>query len=201
MSDIQSVPLLDLKARYAPIRGEIRAAMDRVADAQYFIGSPEVEGLGARDRRLFAVPIRHRRLFGHRRPDRGLMAVEIKPGDEVITTPYTFFATGGCIARLGAVRSSWTSIRTPTTSTRRRSRRRSPRGPGPSCRCTSTGRWPTWTRSWTIARAHSLVVIEDAAQAIGAEVQRPPRRLASATSAASASSPRRTWAASATAAW
>ena len=45
MSDVQSVPLLDLKAQYAPIREEIRAAMDRVADAQYFIGGPEVEGL------------------------------------------------------------------------------------------------------------------------------------------------------------
>ena len=45
MTYTQPIPLLDLKAQYAPIREEIRAAFDRVADAQAFIGGPEVEGL------------------------------------------------------------------------------------------------------------------------------------------------------------
>jgi hypothetical protein len=52
----QPIPLLDLKAQYAPIREEIRAAMDRVADAQYFIGGPEVEGWKSESRSLFQAP-------------------------------------------------------------------------------------------------------------------------------------------------
>jgi dTDP-4-amino-4,6-dideoxygalactose transaminase len=99
----QPIPLLDLKAQYARIREEVRAAFDRVADAQFFIGGPEVEGL---EREIaeysqcqFGVGV----TSGTDALLVALMAIGIKPGDEVITTPYTFFATGGCIHRLGAV--------------------------------------------------------------------------------------------------
>ncbi len=103
MSYNQPIPLLDLKAQYAPIREEIRTAFDRVADAQYFIGGPEVEGLEKEiaeySQCQFAIGV----ASGTDALLAALMAIEIKPGDEVITTPYTFFATGGCIHRLGAV--------------------------------------------------------------------------------------------------
>jgi dTDP-4-amino-4,6-dideoxygalactose transaminase len=97
-----AVPLLDLKAQYATIRDEARAAVDRVIESQYFILGPEVEGLEQE------VAVYSQCNYGigvSSGTDAllvSLMAIDLKPGDEVITTPYTFFATGGSVARLGA---------------------------------------------------------------------------------------------------
>ena len=96
------VPLLDLQSQYAPIRAEIRAAMDRVCDAQHFILGPEVSALeeevgqfcGAR----YAVGVSS----GTDALLVALMAAGVGPGDEVITSSFTFFATAGVIVRLGA---------------------------------------------------------------------------------------------------
>ena len=96
------VPMLDLQAQYVHIREEVRAAIDRVCDAQQFILGAEVATLetelaaycGSR----FAVGLSS----GTDALLAALMATGVKPGDEVITTPYSFFATAGVIVRLGA---------------------------------------------------------------------------------------------------
>jgi dTDP-4-amino-4,6-dideoxygalactose transaminase len=96
------VPLLDLQAQYRPIRDEILAAMTRVADSQRFIMGPEIDAL---EQELAALlGIRHAITVssGTDALLLALMALDIKAGDEVITPTYSFFATAGCVSRLGA---------------------------------------------------------------------------------------------------
>jgi len=96
------VPLLDLKAQYATIRDEVKAAVDAVMESQYFILGPQVaafeEEIAAYTGARFAIGC----ASGTDAILLSLMALGVGPGDEVITTPFTFFATGGCISRLGA---------------------------------------------------------------------------------------------------
>jgi len=97
-----SVPLLDLQAQYGPLRDEILAAMTRVADSQRFIMGPEIDAL---EQELAAMlGIRHAIAVssGTDALLLALMALDIKAGDEVITPTYSFFATAGCVARVGA---------------------------------------------------------------------------------------------------
>jgi len=97
-----SVPLLDLKAQYATIRDDIAAALARVIDSQHFILGPEVEAL---EQEISAYSDVRHAIGVSSGTDAillALMALGIQPGDEIITTPYTFIATCSCIARLGA---------------------------------------------------------------------------------------------------
>jgi dTDP-4-amino-4,6-dideoxygalactose transaminase len=96
------VPLLDLQAQYQPIRDEILAAMTRVADSQRFIMGPEIDAL---EHELAAMlGIRHAIAVssGTDALLLALMALDVKAGDDVITPTYSFFATAGCVSRLGA---------------------------------------------------------------------------------------------------
>ena len=96
------VPLLDLKAQFEPIEDEVRAAIDGVLKSQRFILGPEVQGLETEIAEYCQCSSAVGVSSGTDALLIALMALGIKAGDEVITTPYTFFATAGSIARLGA---------------------------------------------------------------------------------------------------
>ena len=96
------VPLLDLKAQYESIRHEVDTAIARVIDSQHFILGPEVEAL---EQEIATYSGCHHAIGLSSGTDAilvALMALDIGPGDEVITSPNTFIATASCIARLGA---------------------------------------------------------------------------------------------------
>ena len=96
------IPLLDLTGQWADIREEALDAIRRVCDTQRFVLGPEVEAL---ERELAAlVGVRHAVgvSSGTDALLMALMALDVGPGDEVVTTTYSFFATAGSIVRLGA---------------------------------------------------------------------------------------------------
>ncbi len=164
-----SVPLLDLKAQYATIRDEVQAALDRVIETQHFILGPEVEALenevAAYSQCQFGIGVSS----GTDALLACLMAIGVKPGDEVVTTPYTFFATAGCVARLGA-KAVFVDIDPLTyninpagleAATTERTRAIIP--------VHLFGQMADMDPLMEIAGRHNLYVIEDAAQAIGSE--------------------------------
>ena len=164
-----TVPLLDLRSQYATIKEEIQEAINRVCDSQYFILGPEVqalvEDLATYCHTMFAVGVSS----GTDALIAALMAINIRPGDEVITTPYTFFATAGSIARLGA-KAIFVDIDAKTFNI----------DPAqieaeitPQTKAIIPvhlfGQCADMDPIMEMAERHNLYVIEDAAQAIGAE--------------------------------
>jgi dTDP-4-amino-4,6-dideoxygalactose transaminase len=97
-----TVPLLDLHAQYTPLRQTILDAVTRVCDSQRFIGGPEVEGLERELCDHLDAPHAIGLSSGTDAVLAALMALDIGPGDEVITPTYSFFATAGCVVRVGA---------------------------------------------------------------------------------------------------
>jgi len=163
------VPLLDLKAQYASIKPKIDAAIAEVLSTQLFINGPQVKECEA----AVAEYCRCKHGVGVSSGTDAilvaLMAEGVGPGDEVVTTPYTFFATAGCIARLGA-KPVFVDI-DPATYNINPALIEQKVGPRTKAIMPVHlfGQMADMDSIMEIARRHGLAVIEDAAQAIGAE--------------------------------
>jgi dTDP-4-amino-4,6-dideoxygalactose transaminase len=166
---VMQVKLLDLQAQYAPLREEIRRAMDEVCDAQALILGPFVErfekNLAAYCGVKHAVGV----TSGTDALLLSLMAIGIKPGDEVICPAFTFFATAGSVARLGA-KPVFVDIEPGSFNldpgTLKNAITKKTRAIMP---VHLFGQIAKMDAINEIATKHGLLVIEDAAQAIGAK--------------------------------
>ena len=96
------VPLLDLKAQYATIKDEVLTAVSEVLESQRCIGGPKVAELEGKIAAVSDCKFAVGTSSGTDAILNSLMSLDIGSGDEVITTPFTFFSTVGCIARTGA---------------------------------------------------------------------------------------------------
>lgn len=164
------VPLLDLKAQYATIRDEIEPVVKDVFESQYFILGPKVKEFEQEVANYCGADYATGCASGTDALLLALMALDIQPGNEVITSPYTFFATGGSIARLGA-KIVFCDIKPDTYNL----------DPGHLDYLITErtkaiipvhlyGLIAEMDRINEIAGEHSIPVVEDAAQAIGATV-------------------------------
>ncbi|HGE72424.1 TPA: transcriptional regulator, partial [Candidatus Poribacteria bacterium] len=97
-----AIPLVDLKAQYETIKDEINEAIKDVLDSQIFILGPKVKELEDKIAQYIGVKFGIGVSSGSDALLLALMAIDVGQGDEVITTPFTFFATAGSVSRLGA---------------------------------------------------------------------------------------------------
>ena len=173
-----AVPLLDLKAHHEPLHKEIMAALEQTFRSQAFILGPEVGKLEERVAAYCQVKYGIGVTSGTDALLIALMALGVGPGDEVITTPYSFFATAGAVARLGA-RPVLTDIDPRTFNldpdkldkvVTRKTKAIIP--------VHLYGQSADMAPIMDVAKRHNLSVIEDAAQAIGSEY-RDGRRVCS----------------------
>ena len=169
------VPFLDLKIQYAAIKGEIRRAIDEVCDTQQFILGPQVRRLEGEVARYCGASCAVGVSSGTDALLLALLALGIGPGDEVITTPYTFIATAGSIARSGArpvfvdIDPARLTIDPKLIADRITKQTRA------IMPVHLFGRCAEMEPICALAAQHQLAIIEDAAQAIGAEDERGRR--------------------------
>ena len=163
------IPILDLKSQYSTIKDEINAAISRVLESQQFILGKEVETLEyeladyCQCKYAFGVSSGTDALL------LSLMAIGIKPGDEIITTPYTFFSTSGSIVRVGGIPvyvdidPATYNIQADQIETKVTSRTKA------IIPVHLAGQTAIMDPIMDVANRYGLYVIEDACQAIGAD--------------------------------
>jgi dTDP-4-amino-4,6-dideoxygalactose transaminase len=168
-SEVSSVPLLDLKAQYATIKQAIEPVIKEVVESQYFILGPKVKEL---EEKIADYSHCKHAIGVSSGTDAlliALMALDLEPGDEVITTPFSFFATAGVIARLN-VKPVFVDIQEDTynldpekieTAITDKTKAIIP--------VHLFGQMADMDPIMEIANKNNLAVIEDAAQAIGSE--------------------------------
>jgi len=181
------VPLLDLKAQYQSIKDEIKESIEEVLESQHFILGPKVEALEEAVASYCGCKYGVGVSSGTDALLIALMAKGIGPGQGVITVPYTFFSTAGCVSRLGA-RPFFVDIDPLTFNMNPRAIEKFIEA---ECEVDSSssrlvhkisgiriraiipvhlyGQCAEMYRIMEIARGYNLVVIEDGAQAIGTE--------------------------------
>ena len=163
------VPLLDLKPQYQSLKKELDEAVIKVAESQHFILGPEVSGM----EQEFCNYLGCKHAFGVSSGTDALllalMAIDIKPGDEVIVPTYSFFATAGVVSRLFAKpvlveNDPVTFNMSPKDFEKKITSKTKAVIP-----VHLYGQSADMEEIVRIAKAHGLIVIEDAAQAIGTQ--------------------------------
>jgi dTDP-4-amino-4,6-dideoxygalactose transaminase len=162
------VPLLDLKGQYQALAAEFDAAVAGVVQSQHFIGGPNVAGFEQEVASFLGAEHAIGCASGSDALMLALWAKGVGPGDEVITTPFTFFATAGAVSRLGAT-PVFVDIEPGTFNI-------DPAAVEAAITERTVGMIPVhlfgvaadMDRLGAIAGKHGLFVIEDAAQSIGA---------------------------------
>ena len=163
------VPLLDLKAQYQSIKAEVDAAMMRVVESQHFILGPVVQEFEKACAAYCQTPHAVGMSSGTDALLIALMVENIGPGHEVITSPYSFFATAGSIARTGAtpvfvdIDPATFNIAPAAIESKITKKTRA------IIPVHLYGQCADMDPIMAVAKKHNLIVIEDAAQAIGSE--------------------------------
>jgi len=168
----RSVPMLDLRRQYAQIREEVRAAIDQVCESQHFVLGPEVETFERAAAEFVGVSACVGCASGTDAIWLALVACGVEPGQEVLTTPFSFFATISSIVRAGA-RAVLVDVDPETLNldaTKVEERFRESYSPKLKAMLPVHlfGQCADMDALGSLAQEHKLVIVEDAAQAFGA---------------------------------
>src|ERR1035441_2802109 len=166
----EPVPMLDLKRQYASIKDDVAAAVERVLTSQYFIGGPELDAFERESAAYLGVRASLGCASGTDALWLALVAAGVQPGDSVITSAFTFFASASSITRCGAV-PVFADVDPATLNIDPAAVEKLLAGPQPMRAVMPVhlyGQCADMDAFTTIAKQRNLAIIEDAAQAFGA---------------------------------